>query len=420
MNLWERERKFDVVAFYWTLIFGFAVGTDRTLQALLERYVATHDEIDSLAYNSFRNWFTPALIDFLHELLDDQIEELSATNDRLRGRLSRFRDVLVPDASFISLVQSAADVYNAPRDDQAGAKLHLTESLSTGLPTRWELTAGTVHERSQLRSGSWVAHSLILFDLGFYDFWLFDRIDANDGWFVTRLKANANPECIEALRTWRGNAISLEGKPLQNVIDNLERDVIDMRAELSFLRRQYRGSRRRATRLFRVIGIWNENEEKYRLYITNLPVETYSAPDIARLYRARWEIELLFKELKSVFGLDKMRVSNPVIIEALILVAALSLVVSRVILEQLRELEAQEARAAGEEPAAARARLSRHRCSEAIKRQVSLIHLYLMCDLGYGWPDLDAVLRLGSRDPNPHRDRLLDQVQFSEFPVELA
>jgi IS4 transposase len=48
-----------------------------------------------------------------------------------------------------------------------------------------------------------------LFDLGFYDFWLFDRIDANDGWFVSRVKSNANPEIIEELRTWRGSSITL-------------------------------------------------------------------------------------------------------------------------------------------------------------------------------------------------------------------
>ncbi len=66
------------------------------------------------------------------------------------------------------------------------------------------------HERSQLPTGEWVAGALILFDLGYYDFWLFDRIDANGGWFVSRVKANADFEIVEELRTWRGNSIPLE------------------------------------------------------------------------------------------------------------------------------------------------------------------------------------------------------------------
>ena len=57
-------------------------------------------------------------------------------------------------------------------------------------------------ERSQLPTGEWVADSLLLFDFGYYSFWLFDRIDANDGWFVTRVKSNANPEIVEELRQW--------------------------------------------------------------------------------------------------------------------------------------------------------------------------------------------------------------------------
>jgi IS4 transposase len=57
--------------------------------------------------------------------------------------------------------------------------------------------------------------ALILFDLGFYDFWLFDRIDTNDSWLVSRVKSNANPEIVEEVRTWRGNSITLEGKSLK-------------------------------------------------------------------------------------------------------------------------------------------------------------------------------------------------------------
>lgn len=39
-----------------------------------------------------------------------------------------------------------------------------------------------------------------------------DLIDTNDGWFVTRLKPNANPLITEELRDWRGYVISLTGK----------------------------------------------------------------------------------------------------------------------------------------------------------------------------------------------------------------
>jgi IS4 transposase len=38
--------------------------------------------------------------------------------------------------------------------------------------------------------------------------------------------------------------------------------------------------------------------EKYHTYITNIPADRLDGEDIATLYSARWEIELIFKELK--------------------------------------------------------------------------------------------------------------------------
>lgn len=324
------------------------------------------------------------------------------------------------DASFVELVDSAADVYTAYHDDTAGATVHLTASVATQLPTRFQITDGTVHERSKFRVGPWVEQSLLLFDLGYYDFWLFERIDANGGWFLTRLKSNANPEVIEECRTWRGNAIPLAGNQLQDVLGDLHRDVIDVRAEVSFRRQPYNGTRRHDTATFRVVGLWNDGEERYHLYITNLSAETFDAAEIAQLYRLRWEVELLFRELKSSFGLDRIRVSEPVIIETLLVVAALSLVVSRVILDQLRDLE-QLATGPGESRSSEAPRpIPTERGSAVIQRHADLIHHQLMLELGYDWPALDGLLLRFAREPNPHRRSLRDQVQFEAYPIALA
>ena len=104
-----------------------------------------------------------------------------------------------------------------------------------------------------------------------------DLIESNSGWFVTRLKSNSNPMIVEELRGWRGAAISLTDRKLHDVLDDLHRDVIDVRVEVSFKRRRYQRSRSRATRTFRVVGIRNEETEEYHLYITNLPVSDYRA-----------------------------------------------------------------------------------------------------------------------------------------------
>ena len=409
-NLIQRERKLDIVALFYTLSLGFAAGSDRSIQAFLERYVEMAD-CDELSYATFHGWFKPGFVALLREILDDAIENLDTGQTELTGRLERFRDVLIVDATIISLYQDARNVYTLD-DDRAGAKLHLTESLSTGLPTRFQTTDASTHERSQLPTGEWVAGALILFDLGYYDFWLFDRIDANDGWFVSRVKENADFEIVEELRTWRGNSIPLEGQSLQAVLDDLQRREIDVQITLSFDRK--RGSGASTTRTFRLVGVRNDDSGEYHLYLTNLDRDDYRAPDIAQLYRARWEIELLFKELKSRFGLDEINTTDAYIIEALIIMAALSLLMSRVIVDELQKLDAKQ-RDCADDAGASSTRVPRRRCSHAVERHAHLIQLYLMLDLGYELPDLDSLLLWSSRDPNPHRPRLREQVESGEF-----
>ena len=80
----------------------------------------------------------------------------------------------------------------------------------------------------------------------------------------------------------------------------------------------------------------NQETKEYHLYLTNIPAERISAEDIALMYRARWTIELLFKELKSSYALDQISSAKPEIMEALILTAILTLIVSRKVLSVIQ------------------------------------------------------------------------------------
>src|SRR5699024_6493937 len=197
----------------------------------------------------------------------------------------------------------------------------------------------------------------------------------------------------------------------QDVIDDLQRKETDVDIELFFDRK--RGSCRSTTRVFRMVGLRDTTEDEYHLFLTNLAEEEYSAPDIAQLYRARWEVELLFKELKSRFGLDEIYTTDPYLIEALILIAAISLM-SRVIVDELQKLNAQQ-RESADDAAASSTRVPRGWGLTVVERHSHLIHLYVMLDLGYDLPDLDALLLWASRNPNPHRPRLYERAESGEF-----
>ena len=176
-----------------------------------------------------------------------------------------------------------------------------------------------------------------------FPYGVFDRIDKYHGSFVSKLKSNANPTIVQLNRTCRGNSISVEGKKLKDVLPHLKRGILDVMVEVKFKRRMYRGKRTTVTKLFRVVAVLNEETGDYHIYMTNIPVERRSAEDIASLYGARWEIEMVFKELKSYYRMDQIDSTNPDIIKSLIWVSILTLMCSRRVLQLIRNANPEKA-----------------------------------------------------------------------------
>ena len=409
--------KLEADALFWSLTLGFVTGHYRTLEEFRQEYIDTFG--GTLRYSSFHDWFTEALCAFLREVLKDALEDLEQQEDRLQGRFDRFREVFIIDMTVITLYQSLLGVYPGYGNDHAGAKLHVVEAVSAGLPADFTITDVRTHESTQLSTGPWVENALLLFDQAYFDYRTMDLIDSNGGWFLTRLKPNANPKITDEFREWRGNAISLEGKQIQEILDDLHRDVIDVEGEVGFDRRIYNGTASRAVETFRVVGVWNEEEQHYHLYITNLPAEEYHAPDIAKLYQARWEVELLFRELKRVYGLDEITSSKPEVVEALILIGLLSLVISRTLRELFIEIieHQQEDRS---DDVDASSLLPRERWARAFSRRSDRILCRVARRLGYEPPSLLESLLNDALDPNAHRSLLLERVQHEPFEADLA
>ncbi len=97
------------------------------------------------------------------------------------------------------------------------------------------------------------------------------------------------------------------------------------------------GRRSGARRSLRLVGVKNKDSGRYHLYVTNLPPERLTAEQVARVYTGRWQIELLFKEMKSHYGLEGVPSRKPHIVEALLYATLVTLVVSRRLLRAVRQ-----------------------------------------------------------------------------------
>jgi IS4 transposase len=89
---------------------------------------------------------------------------------------------------------------------------------------------------------------------------------------------------IEAARNQHGRLLpTLAGKKLKAVKHRTNRsDMLDMVVRSGKFR-------------YRIIRRWFTQEQRFVLWLTNLPREEFSATDIMLLYRTRWQIECCSK-----------------------------------------------------------------------------------------------------------------------------
>lgn len=342
-ELIKRERKIDPVIIFWVLVLSFGVGMQRTLVSLKRNY--EREAKTTLSDSSWYYRFSDELILFLKECVIHGIEHQAKERHReLSDKLKHFEDVLIQDSTIIRLHEKLAKMWPAARTRKvaAGVKVSMLVSAVANGPKSIWLYGERTSEIKTLKIGPWIKDRILLIDLGFYKHHLFARINENKGFFVSRLRGTADPKIVSMNRIYRGNSIDVIGKRWSEVLPLLKRHVLDAEVEVSFRRRKYKGKQRNDTTCFRLIAIYNKEARKYHVYLTNIPKERLEPEEIASLYGARWEIELIFKELKSRYALDVIKTTNPKVIESLIWVAILTLLASRAIYNLFRRMAEAE------------------------------------------------------------------------------
>jgi putative transposase len=331
----QRKRKVDPVVLVWTLFLGFGAGAGRTLTALRRTYeqAAGH----TLSASSFQQRLTPELGKLIRRLVGHLLEHQRApSSPTIAAALERFEALLAIDTTVVRLHTMLRKHFPATHDKQAACKLHVVHNVVSAAPTRVVLSGATTSDqRPWSRIGGWVAGCLLILDLGYYNFDLFRRIEANGGYFLSRLKSNANMRIVADLGApARGRAHPLVGRRIQEVLPYLRRAVFDVEVEVSIELRAYRGHSKRVSRRFRVVGIRNEQTGRHHLYMTN--VREIEAAQFGELYALRWQVELLFKGLRSQGRLAELPSRKQHIVEMLLWASIGALILSRGLLELLR------------------------------------------------------------------------------------
>ena len=341
----KRQRKVKPVAFFWTLVLGFGVGSARNISGLRRAYQRSTGT--TLVPSSFYDRFNVRLVAFLKAAVEHALCEFQLTFHDLSDRFDAFQDIMITDSTVIKLHDALANLFPGCRTNTspAAAKLHAVLSVKGRGKSTVKLTNGRTHDRRKFVVGDWVKGKLMLFDLGYYHFQLFKNIVGLGGHFLSRLKENANPKIVGVSEDSSTADKRLLGKTLQDVLRGLRREVLDVEVEVRAMARVYNGKRKTTVERFRLVAVRDSEERKYHCYLTSVPVEILSAQDISSTYRARWEIELVFKELKSGYRLDDVDSQKKEVVESLIYAVVLTLLVSRALLRSIAARIGRELRA---------------------------------------------------------------------------
>jgi len=401
----QRDRKVKIEALFWTLVLGFGAGQTRTLAGLRREYEQRSGE--TLEPSSFYKRFTPAFTNLLHRAVEHGLDSLMKQQRALNGFLADFKELICTDATVIKVHDLLASSYPATRKNsvKAAMKLHLVWCARGAGRSSVKVTGERTPDMKKLVISDRFYGSLLLFDLGYFAYTLFSSIIRHQGFFVSRLKGRINPVIVADHGSGRGRSVDLVGQRLRDVEPLLKRKVVDLQVEVEHKRRAYRGKRSRETLSLRLIGLWNEDTACYHWYVTNISTDRLSAEEIGAVYRFRWQIELLFRELKGRYRLDQLPTSKDHIVKALFYASILTLIVSRRLLALAAAKLSQR-----QLPTERFADILVHCASEILSIMLAKPPEAHVREL-----QVTSMLLHEAIDPNRKRSSLLKSVEFGEY-----
>ena len=163
---------------------------------------------------------------------------------------------------------------------KGGIKAHTIIDSQDNMPCFIRYTEAAKHDHVLLKDVVLPENSFICFDKGYVDYEQYEVFTGKKIWYVTRLKENA----------------VYESKQEFDIPDEAHPGVLkDEEIELAY------GKNKALKHKARRIAFWDDETGRIFEFITNNLV--LQADEIALIYKKRWQIELLFKQLKQNFPL---------------------------------------------------------------------------------------------------------------------
>jgi hypothetical protein len=294
---------------------------------------------DELAPSAFYDRFTEPFAKLMADLAARSVAAVraiapgSAREADFARLLKHFNDVRVTDSTCMVLQRlAAAWAPSTSKKRPAGFKIHSVISAVDMLPIEHHLSAQRAHDNPQLDETALAPGTLYLADLGYVDEGRLIRLWDRGVQTLMRLKKSQNPVIR---RVYVGNADrrACRGKRLDDAfvegLLDFKAGVIDVDVELNAV---IDGAHE--SRVVRVVGLQDREGGPYGdcwFYLTTVPRDLLSPDEVGLVYTVRWEIELLWKHLKTGTALASLRAWRQDAVVALVHAKLIGLCLARLL-----------------------------------------------------------------------------------------
>lgn len=319
-GFYRRESKVKPAVFFDLLMYDMSSGASKSLSQLSIEARSEHDI--GVTKQAIDKKFNEHTLSFLKKLIEKQLSvELDLNIDA--GWLSSFNRVPIKDGTRFHLPEEYKNYLpgSGGSGSKAGACIQFEFDLKSGQIEVMDLTASNRPDvkDAQESMDNVKEGDLIIRDLGYYAFKSLINIIKKEAFFISRLGAKANVFELKTggvkkldfkdvynqmkrgklSRTYKDVFIGSEEKiPVRLAIELMPDDVYEER--MRKIKKLHKKKGRQTSEKYKLLA-------RFNLFITNVTREVLPDEVISSLYRMRWQVELIFKIWKSVFGIHHVR-----------------------------------------------------------------------------------------------------------------
>ena len=310
-----RESKLSPEVFFDLLFFASSLSHNSSLEHLVSHLESSHGI--EIRKQSLDERFTEKTVCFVKAVLSRLIQAQFSDMLISDNFLTDFNHVRIKDSTTFKVPDNLAAHYGGNGGGVAGISIQYEFDLKTGQFLDLTITEACRNDQTDAgeTSENICENDLVLRDMGYFSTSVLKKFDDKKAFFLSRLPSSVS--------VYDEDDVVIDFKKIgvfmsENGIEIMEKQVwigesrLPVRLMIGLVPPQVYQQRVRRKR----------NEEKKRgrktkektiqllhfnLFITNADAEKLPLDKIMPLYRFRWQVELQFKNWKSLFSIHKMQ-----------------------------------------------------------------------------------------------------------------